>query len=141
MCSACCPRSILLADASLSSTGSSGVSSPASTVLSKHYDILLPSRRTSFPSLGDTLVALVVFAPGRTSGRQGLELVTRCLHPAIDQGTNRTLPSSWGTSVIRLHMFQTDAGRTACTRPIQYSNVAPGHHTARAPTIGAFGAQ
>ena len=27
------------------------------------------------------------------------------------------LPSSWGTSIIRLHMFQTDAGRTACTRP------------------------
>ena len=55
--------------------------------------------------------------PGGRVRRQGLELVTRCLHPGIDQGTNRTLPSSWETSVIRLHMFQTDAGRTAHTRP------------------------
>ena len=53
MCSTSCPRSILLADASLSSTGSSGASSPASTVLSKRYGILPPSRRTSFPSLSD----------------------------------------------------------------------------------------
>jgi len=67
MCSTCFPRSILLADASLSSTGSSGASSPASTVLSKRYDILPPSRRTSFPSLGDTSVPLVMFAPWRTS--------------------------------------------------------------------------
>ena len=42
MCSTCCPRSSLLADASLSSTGSSRASSPASTVLSKRYDFLLP---------------------------------------------------------------------------------------------------
>ena len=67
MCSTCFPRSILLADASLSSTGSSRASSPASTVLSKRYDILPPSRRTSFPSLGDTSDALVVFALCQTS--------------------------------------------------------------------------
>ena len=67
MCSACFPRLSLLADASLSSTGSSGASSPASTVLSKRYDALQPSRRTSFPSFGGTSVALVAFAPWRTS--------------------------------------------------------------------------
>ena len=67
MCSTCFHRSSLLADASLSSTGSSGASSPASTVLSKRYDILPPSRRTSFPSLGDTSVALVGFALCQTS--------------------------------------------------------------------------
>ena len=67
MCSTCFHRSSLLTDASLSSTGSSGASSPASTVLSKRYEILPPSRRTSFPSLGDTSVPLVVFAPWRTS--------------------------------------------------------------------------
>jgi hypothetical protein len=33
-------------------------------------------------------------------------------------------------------MFQTDAGRTACTRPLQYSSVALGTSTAKAPTIG-----
>ena len=67
MCSTCFPRPSLLVDASLSSTGSSGASSPASTVLSKRYDILPPSRRTSFPSLGDTSDALVVFALCQTS--------------------------------------------------------------------------
>jgi len=67
MCSTCFPRSSLPADASLSSTGSSRASSPASTVLSKRYDALQPSRRTSFPSLGGTSDALAVFAPGRTS--------------------------------------------------------------------------
>ncbi len=54
MCSACFPRLSLLTDASLSSTGSSRASSPASSVLSKRYDALPPSRRTSFPSLGGT---------------------------------------------------------------------------------------
>ena len=49
--------------------------------------------------------------------REGLELVTRCLQPGIRRGANRVLPSSWGTSLVRLHMFQTDAGRTAYTRP------------------------
>ncbi len=67
MCSTCFARLSLLADASLPSTGSSGASSPASTVLSKRYDALLPSRRTSFPSLGGTSVALAAFAPWRTS--------------------------------------------------------------------------
>jgi len=67
MCSACFPRLSLLTDASLSSTGSSRASSPASSVLSKRYDALPPSRRTSFPSLGGTSVALVVFASQRTS--------------------------------------------------------------------------
>ncbi len=67
MCSTCFPQSSLPTDASLSSTGSSRASSPASTVLSKRYDALQPSRRTSFPSLGGTSDALAVFAPGRTS--------------------------------------------------------------------------
>ena len=42
MCSAWFPRSILPADASLPSPGSSGASSPDSTVLSKRYDFLPP---------------------------------------------------------------------------------------------------
>ena len=49
--------------------------------------------------------------------RRGLELVTRYLQPGIRRGANRVLPSSWGTTIVRLHMFQSDAGRTACTRP------------------------
>ncbi len=42
MCSTCFPRLSLPADASLSSTGSSKASSPASTVLSRRYDFLPP---------------------------------------------------------------------------------------------------
>ncbi len=50
MCSTCFPRSSLSADASLSSTGSSRASSPASTVLSKRYDFLplFPPRFVAF---------------------------------------------------------------------------------------------
>src|SRR5215472_14914470 len=78
MCSACFPRSSLPADASLPSTGSSGASSPASAVLSRHYDFLPPVpphfvafvwrylRVHSFGSL-----------PGGRVHRRGLELLTR----------------------------------------------------------------
>ena len=44
-----------------------GGCSPTSSVLSRRYDALQPSRRTSFPSLGGTSDALVGFAPWRTS--------------------------------------------------------------------------
>jgi hypothetical protein len=44
-----------------------GCCSPTSSVLSRRYDALPPSRRTSFPSLGGTLVALARFAPWQTS--------------------------------------------------------------------------
>ena len=57
--------------------------------------------------------------PGGRVHRQGLELVTRCLRPGIRRGANRVLPSSWGISIVRLHMFQSDAGRTACIRPLR----------------------
>jgi hypothetical protein len=118
MCSTCFPRSSLPADASLSSTGSSRASSPASSVLSKRYDALLPSRRTSFPSLGGTSVALVVSLPDGRVSRQGLELVTRCLQPGVRRGAkNRTLPSSWGTSMIRL----------PCSKPTPAGLLAPDH--------------
>ena len=73
--------------------------------------------------------------------RQGLELVTRYLQPGIRRGANRVLPSSWGTTIVRLHMFPSDAGRTACTRPLRYGSVAPERPSAEAPTIGTFDAQ
>ena len=103
MCSTCFPRLSLLAGASLSSTGSSGASSPALTVLSKRYDILPPSRRTSFPSLGDTSDALVVFVLCQTSALPEPG-VGNPVPPAGNspRSKSRTLPSSWGTSVVRL---------------------------------------
>jgi hypothetical protein len=60
--------------------------------------------------------SLLSLSGGRVR-RQSRELVTRYLQPGIRRGANRVLPSSWGTTIARLHMFQSDAGRTACTRP------------------------
>ena len=48
-----------------------------------------PSRRTSFPSLGDTSVALDVSLPGGRVHRLGLELVARCLRPGSCRGDSR----------------------------------------------------
>ena len=62
-------------------------SSPASTVLSSATTSYRPSRRTSFPSLGGTSVALVVMLLNGRVRRRGLELVTRFLHPGIAEET------------------------------------------------------
>jgi len=118
-----------------------GCCSPASSVLSRRYDALSPSRRTSFPSLGGASVALVVSLLGERVRRQGLELVTRYLQPGIRRGANRVLPSSWGTTIVRLHMFSSDAGGTACTRPLRCSSVAPERPSAEAPAFRTFDAQ
>ena len=85
--------------------------SPASPVLSRRYDALPPSCRTSFPSFGSTSVAPVGSLLDGRVRRRGLELVTRCLHPGIRRGANRVLPSSWGIPIVRLHMIQSDPGR------------------------------
>ena len=43
--------------------------------------------------------------PGGRVRHQGLELVTRYLHPGISEETRLDLPSSWGISIVRLHVF------------------------------------
>lgn len=76
-----------------------------------------PSRRTSFPSLGDTSAPLVVFAPGRTSEppRPGVD---NPVSPAgILPRKQQDLPSSWGTSIIRL----------PCSKPTPAGLLAPDH--------------
>ena len=77
-CSAGFPRSSLLADASLPSTGSSGVSSPASTVPSKRCDFLpsLPPRFVAFAWRYLNVHSFFSLRGGRVR-RRGLELVTR----------------------------------------------------------------
>ena len=83
-----------------------------------------PSRRASFPSLGGTLGALALFAPRRTSTppRPGV------VHPVSPAGNlprrRQDLPSSWGTPIVRLHMFF-DSGRTAGTRPLASTQRGP----------------
>ena len=84
MCSACFPRSSLPADASLPFTGSSGASSPASTVLSKRYDFL-PPIPPHFVAFAWRYLRLHSFSslPGGRVRRRSLELVTRYLRPGL----------------------------------------------------------
>jgi len=58
--------------------------------------------------------------------RRGLELFTRYLHPGICRGDVLDLPSSWEISIVRMHMFQSDSGRTVGTRPLRCNSVALG---------------
>jgi len=66
---------------------------------------------------------------------QSLELLTRCLRRDVAEEATGA-PKFLGNLSDPFAMFQTDAGRTACTRPVQYSSVAPGHRKAEAPTKG-----
>ena len=111
MCSACFPRSSLLADASLSSTGSSEASSPASTVLSKRYDFLppIPPHFVAFVWRYLRVHSFVSLLSGRVR-RQGLELFTRWLHPGMLPRKRQDLPSSWGTQCPFAHIQSTPAG-------------------------------
>lgn len=79
---------------------------------------------------------LVLFAPRRTSAppKPGVG------DPVSPAGTSlrkrQDLPSSWGTPIVRLRMFHTDAGRIADTRPLRCRDMAPGHRKAKAPARG-----
>ena len=136
MCSACFPRSILPADASLPSTGSSGASSPDSTVLSKRYDFLppVPPRFVAFAwrYLGRTRLSSLL---GGRVRRRGLELVTRYLRPGISEETTGS-PKFLGNLHCPFAHVLADAGRTAHTRPLRCSSAAPGPPGAKAPTMG-----
>ncbi len=137
MHSSCFSKTVHDSTSRLPPLAPAGSCSPASSVLSRRYDALPPSRRTSCPSLGGTSAfhSFSSLLGGRVR-RQGLELVTRCLQPGIRRGANRVLPSSWGTTIVRLHMIQSDSGRTARTRPLRCSNMALGISKAKAPTTG-----
>ena len=153
MCPTCFPQPGLPADAPLSSTGSSGASSPASTVLSKRYD---SGQATAFglspPSLVGGLScfpprfvsfawrylsrSLVLFASRQTSAPLGPGVGHPVTPAGISPRKRQDLPSSWRTPSVRSHMIQSDSGRTAGTRPSRCRSVAPGMKTAKAPTKG-----
>ena len=116
--------------------GSSGASSPASTVLSRRYD--------SLPPVPPHFVAFVwrylrvhsfISLPGGRVHRRGLELFTRYLRPGSRCRRRQDLPSSWGTPIARLP-WSVDAGGTAGTRPLRRSGMAPGIRTVKAPAKG-----
>jgi len=136
MCPTCFPQSSLPADASLSSTGSSGASSPASTVLSKRYDFLLPisPHFVSFAWRYLGFHSLFSLPDGRVH-RQGLELVTRSLPPGIRRGGDRTsqVPGEPQSPVCRVPNRRRQDG---WHQTLKCRRVAPGHRKAEAPTKG-----
>ena len=102
-----------------------------------------PSRRASLPSLGGTSVALAWF--GSSTAECSAEAWSWSPGTSIRESPRRRqdLPSSWGISPKFLGNLDcpsarvlTDAGRTARTRPLRCSSVAPGPPGAEAPTIG-----
>ncbi len=80
------------------------------------------------------LHSLVSLLGGRVR-RQGLELVTRYLRPGLSEETTGS-PKFSGNLYCPFARVLTDAGRTAHTRPIRCSSVAPGPPSAKAPTMG-----
>ena len=136
MCSACFPRSSLPADASLPSPGSSGASSPASTVLSKRYDFL-PPIPPHFVAFAWRYLSVHSFfsLPGGRVRRRGLELVTRYLRPGCRRGDDR-ISQVPGEPRLSVCTCSVDAGRTAGTRPVTVPQRGPWYRTAKAPAKG-----
>ena len=81
-----------------------------------------PSRRTSFPSLGDTSVALVKFAPGRTSAPP---------RPGVD---NPVSPSGCCRGSNRISQVPGESQLSVCTcsKPTPAGLFAPYHYGAAA---------
>ncbi len=91
---------------------------PSAFLLLHRSAASVASRRTPLPSFGGTSVSLVIFAPQRTSAPP----TPGVGHPVSPAGIlprkRQDLPSSWGTPIVRLHMFlPTPAGLLA---PDQY---------------------
>ena len=114
MCSAWFPRSSLPADASLPFTGSSGASSPASSVLSKRYDFLPPIPPHFVAFVWWYLRVHSFFSlPGGRVRRRGLELVTRYLQPGFRRGNDRISQVPGEPQVSVRHVQSTPAGPLA----------------------------
>jgi hypothetical protein len=136
MCSASFPRSSPLADASLPSTGSSGASSPASTVLSKRYDFLppLPPHFVAFAWRYLGCTRAVCSSGGRVRRqRPGVG------HPVAPAGMYRGNDRSSqvpGEPRLSVCPCSVDSGGTVRARPLRRDSVALGIRKAKAPTKG-----
>jgi len=113
-----------------------GDRSPASQVLSRRYDILLPIPPHFVAFVWRYLsVSLVLFAPQRTSAPPRPGVGNPVSPTGMSLRKRQDLPSSWRTPIVRLPC-SVDAGRTADTRPVRCRSVAPGIRTAKAPAKG-----
>src|SRR6476646_10653514 len=117
MCSACFPRSSRPTDASLPSTGSSGASSPASTVLSRRYDFLppIPPRFVAFAWRYPRVHSFFSLPGGRVR-RRGPELLTRSHRPGFRRGNDRISQVPGEPQVSVRHVQSTPAGPRAPDR-------------------------
>ena len=98
----------------LPSTGSPGVSSPASQVLSGVPTPCRPSRRASFPSLGGTACCgRFVRSRAAVRDRTGRGLVSGFPTPVLLRRRRQGLPGSWGTLVCRPSLFDPGEPRTS----------------------------
>ena len=113
-----------------------GHRSPVSPVVSRRYDALPPSRRTSFPSLGGTSDALTDFAPWRASAPPGPGVRNPVSPAGNSPRSKQGSPKFLGNPDCPSAHVLSDAGGTACTRPLQCSSVALGHRKAKAPAKG-----
>ena len=105
-------------------------------------DSLRPSRRASFPSLGNTRRCACRFAPcGPARLTAGLGFVSRSPLPAqIRLETTRVSQGSWRTPIVSLPCSQTPAGPTH--QALRCVDTAPVQRTTKATQrFGNFGAQ
>ena len=84
--------------------------------------------------------SLVVFAPRRTSAPPKPGVGDPVSPAGISLRRRKDLPRSWGTPIIRLHMFF-DSGRTASSDQARSSSMAPPWEKRRLLANGYFGAQ
>ena len=122
MGSACFPRPSRPADASLPSTGSSGASSPASTVLSRRYDSLppVPPHFVSFVGRYLRVHSSSSLPAGRVR-RRGPELFTRSPRPGSRRGGGRISQVPGGPQMSVRPVPSTPAGLRI---PDRYGNAA-----------------
>ena len=122
MGSACFPRPSRPADASLPSTGSSGASSPASTVLSRRYDSLppVPPHFVAFAWWYLRVHSFFSLLGGRVR-RRGPELFTRSPRPGSRRGGGRISQVPGGPQMSVRPVPSTPAGLRI---PDRYGNAA-----------------
>jgi hypothetical protein len=113
-----------------------GGCSPASSVLSRRYDALLPSRRASFPSLGGTSVPLVGFAPKRTSEPPGPGVGNPVSPPGNSPRSEQGSPKFLGNLDCPFAHVPIRRRQDCLHQTIQCSSVALGDRKAKAPTRG-----
>ena len=118
------------------------VARPLRRYYQERYDFLppIPPRFVSFAWRYLGCHSFVSLLGGRVH-RRGLELVDPVAPAGILPRRRQDLPSSWGISIVRLHMFLPTPAGLLAPDPLRCSSVALGPPSAKAPTIGLSDAQ